>query len=49
MTKTVDYVLTHAQDTLDYIERLEADLRLANTRITELSTPAPLAKKWYQK
>ena len=49
MMLTVEYVLTHAQDTIDHIARLEADVALANARIRELQTPPPLKKRWWQK
>lgn len=48
-TVTVEYVLTHAEDTVNLVKRLETDLVLANARIAELSTPAPAKKKWWQK
>ena len=45
----IEYVLTHAQDTLDRLQRLETDLRLANERIAELTTALLPKKRWWQK
>jgi hypothetical protein len=51
MTKTVEYVLSHAQDTLDYIECLEGALRTANLQLQEATRPPslPPKKRWWQK
>ena len=49
----IEYVLTHAADAADRLQRLETDLRLANDRIMELTAALQVAlspkKRWWQK